>query len=71
MTINTNTPCYGYDSERYIMSPEDVAKDLLPYEKENYITECPTHSFLKKEPLIDKRFSISGFINMQAFFLPL
>ena len=53
------------------MSPEDVAKDLLPYEKENYITECPTHSFLKKEPLIDKRFSISGFINMQAFFLPL
>ena len=49
------------------MSPEDAAKNFLPYEKENYLntTECPTHSFLKSKPLIDERYSVSGNIKMQ------
>ena len=69
--MNRNVPCYGFDSERLVLSSKQMEQISFTIEKENPIETCPKYEWMSSNSPHgdsighqDKRFSTVGYVSL-------
>ena len=64
--MNTQVPCYGFDSERLILSKNQMQQIDFSIEKETPIETCPKYEWMTQDISNQKsKFTTVGYVSLQ------